>query len=45
MFELAKRENVYCKISGVATEAEWDNWTEEQLAPYLDSTRSIWAIV
>ena len=37
MFELAKRENVYCKISGVATEAEWDNWTEEQLAPYLDT--------
>ena len=25
------------KFLGVATEAEWDNWTEEQLAPYLDT--------
>src|SRR5260221_6107907 len=25
--ELARRENVYCKISGVATEADWQGWT------------------
>jgi L-fuconolactonase len=36
MFELAKRENVYCKLSGVATEADWSKWTEDQLLPYLE---------
>ena len=34
--ELAKRENVYCKLSGVATEADWSKWTEDQLLPYLE---------
>lgn len=34
--ELAKRSNVYCKISGLATEADYHNWTEEQLTPYMD---------
>jgi len=36
MQELAKRENVYCKISGLATEADHKNWTEEQLRPYIE---------
>jgi L-fuconolactonase len=34
--ELAQRPNVYCKISGLATEADHRNWTEEQLQPYMD---------
>ena len=34
--ELAKRPNVYCKISGLATEANHDAWTEAELKPYLD---------
>lgn len=34
--ELAKRENVSCKISGMVTEADITNWTEEQLKPYFD---------
>ncbi len=34
--ELAKRENVTCKISGLVTEADWDHWTLESLRPYLD---------
>lgn len=34
--ELAKRENVSCKISGMVTEADFKNWTEEQLQPYFD---------
>lgn len=33
--ELAKRQNVYCKISGLATEADYTLWTEEQLRPYI----------
>ena len=40
MLELAKRENVYCKISGLATEADHKNWTEEQLQPYIDTVLS-----
>jgi len=37
MHELAKRQNVYCKISGLATEADHRKWTEEQLQPYIDT--------
>jgi len=33
--ELAKRPNVYCKISGMATEADWATWTAAQLRPYV----------
>ncbi len=28
--------NVYCKISGMVTEADWKNWKEEGFKPYLD---------
>ncbi len=34
--ELAKRENVFCKVSGMATEADWHGWSERQLRPYFD---------
>jgi L-fuconolactonase len=34
--ELAKRENVYCKISGMITEADFKGWTKEQLVPYFE---------
>lgn len=35
--ELAKRENVYCKLSGMVTEANWHSWDEAGLLPYLDT--------
>ena len=35
--ELAKRDNVRCKLSGMVTEADFENWTEQQLRPYLDT--------
>jgi L-fuconolactonase len=35
--ELAKRQNVSCKISGLVTEANWTAWTPETLKPYLDT--------
>ena len=38
--ELARRENVYCKLSGMATEADWSRWTESDLRPYFDITLS-----
>ena len=34
--ELAKRENVNCKLSGMVTEADFNHWTPEQLIPYFD---------
>jgi L-fuconolactonase len=36
MMELALRENVYCKISGMVTEAEWAFWQAEDLMPYFE---------
>jgi L-fuconolactonase len=34
--KLARRENVYCKISGMVTEANWKDWTINDLRPYFD---------
>ncbi len=34
--ELAKLENVWCKLSGLATEADHGKWTPANLRPYLD---------
>jgi L-fuconolactonase len=36
MRELAKRQNVYSKLSGMVTEADPQSWTAEQLRPYID---------
>lgn len=34
--ELARRPNVYCKASGLVTEADFTTWTEPQLQRYFD---------
>lgn len=34
--ELAKLENVWCKVSGMVTEANWKQWSAENFRPYLD---------
>ncbi len=36
MREIAKNENVLCKVSGMVTEADWKNWKREDFTPYLD---------
>ena len=36
MYEIAKRENVTCKLSGIATEANWNEWKKEDLIPFMD---------
>ena len=36
MRELGLRENVWCKLSGMVTEADWKAWSPEGLKPYLD---------
>jgi L-fucono-1,5-lactonase len=34
--ELARFQNVFCKISGMVTEADWKSWKPEHFRPYLD---------
>ena len=34
--ELACRENVMCKVSGMVTEADWQRWSAEDLERYFD---------
>ncbi len=34
--DLAKFPNVYCKLSGMVTEADWQNWKPENIIPYID---------
>jgi L-fuconolactonase len=33
---LATNHNVYCKVSGLVTEADWHNWELSDFTPYLD---------
>ena len=35
--QLAMRANVYCKISGIMTEADHQHWTSADLQPYLQT--------
>jgi L-fuconolactonase len=35
--ELARRANVYCKVSGMVTEADWLTWSNEGLSPYIET--------
>ena len=34
--ELATFPNVFAKVSGLVTEADWENWKPEDIRPYLD---------
>jgi len=36
MRKIAAHKNVYCKVSGMVTEADWKKWKYEDFAPYLD---------
>jgi L-fuconolactonase len=35
--DLARRPNVFCKLSGVVTEANYATWTYDQILPYLEA--------
>lgn len=39
MQRIGEHDNAWCKVSGILTEADWTNWTYEQIAPYLDVVR------
>lgn len=36
MQEIAQQPNVYCKLSGLFTEAKWKEWSPADFYPYLD---------
>jgi len=33
---VAQYQNVYCKLSGMVTEASWQHWKKDDFKPYLD---------
>ena len=35
----AELEHVFCKVSGLVTEADWRRWRPDELRPYLDRVR------
>ena len=34
---LAQYQNVFCKVSGMVTEADWQNWKKQDFRPYMDT--------
>src|ERR1700730_6954403 len=36
MGDIARNPNVYCKLSGLVTEADWHHWARSDFEPYLD---------
>lgn len=36
MRRIAEHDNVYCKVSGLVTEADWNAWEASDFAPFLD---------
>jgi L-fuconolactonase len=41
MSELAECGNVYCKVSGMVTEALWDGWKREDFVPYMEAVLEV----
>jgi L-fuconolactonase len=44
LFDLAQRKNVWCKVSGMVTEADWSRWTLDDLRPYLDAAAEAFGV-
>lgn len=38
LYELARRDNMYCKLSGMVTEADWSSWSNKDLRIYSQIT-------
>ncbi|MBC8498987.1 MAG: amidohydrolase family protein [Candidatus Atribacteria bacterium] len=41
MQELAKEDNVFCKLSGMVTEANCNSWKQEDFVPYMETLLEI----
>jgi len=39
--EIARRPNVFCKLSGLVTEADWSSWRVRDLAPYAEHVLTV----
>lgn len=37
MQEISQNKNVYCKLSGLTTESNWNTWKEKDFYPYFDT--------
>ena len=37
MAQIASIENVFCKVSGMVTEADWKQWKYDDFLPYLEA--------
>lgn len=44
LHQLAKFENVTCKLSGIITEADHSSWTPDQITPYIMETINAFGI-
>jgi L-fuconolactonase len=44
MKRFAACRNVYCKLSGMVTEADWENWETEDFIPYVDAIVEIFGM-
>lgn len=42
--KIAAHANVFCKVSGMITEADWDNWKYEDFRPFLDTVTASFGI-
>jgi L-fuconolactonase len=42
--QLAANGNVYCKVSGMVTEADWKSWEEKDFNPYFDVVLSAFGV-
>jgi L-fuconolactonase len=41
MQQFGDAANVWCKLSGMVTEADWATWTPDQITPYIDEVLRI----
>lgn len=39
--QFAHLPNVYCKLSGLVTEADWNSWTTKDLRPYVEHALNV----
>ncbi|MEM1120208.1 MAG: amidohydrolase family protein, partial [Bacteroidota bacterium] len=44
MQQLGELPNVWCKVSGMVTEADWDNWHLADFAPFLEVIFGVFAM-
>jgi L-fucono-1,5-lactonase len=41
---VARYPNIYCKLSGLVTEANWSSWQTEDLRPYVDYALELFGV-